>query len=70
LGPDLTEQFLCMNLLSLGLDDPSLPVRVQCLLQLPLISKVVSQQFFKRKIVQFFYEMSISQHKEIKQAVC
>ena len=46
-GKNLCEQFIGLELLSLG-EDVSFKVRKEAIKQLPTIGKLVSQQFFSR----------------------
>ena len=52
-GKNLCEQFIGLELLSLG-EDPSFKVRKEAIKQLPTIGKLVSQQFFSRLFL--FYQ--------------
>lgn len=52
-GKDLCEQFVGLEFLSLG-EDPQIRVRKEAINNLSLLSKVVSHQFFKQRLLPFF----------------
>lgn len=54
-GSQLCEQFIGLEMLSLG-DDTSVKVRKEAIKHLPVISKLVSKQFFKNRFSQFYSE--------------
>lgn len=54
-GKQLCEQFIGLQILSLG-DDSSVKVRKQAIKHLPIISKMVSKQFFSNRFSSFFME--------------
>ena len=51
-GPSLCEQFIGLELLSLG-EDISLKVRKEAVKHLPIIAKLVNRHFFQR-LLQFY----------------
>ena len=53
IGKDLCEQFLALQLLSMG-EDPKINVRREVILNLPLIGKIVSPMFFHQRILSFY----------------
>lgn len=55
-GQSLCEQFIGLELLSLG-EDISYKVRKEAILQLPVIAKLVNRQFFTR-LFQFYRDKS------------
>lgn len=54
-GKQLCEQFIGLEILSLG-DDSSVKVRKEAIKHLPIISKLVSKQFFTNRFSSFFIE--------------
>lgn len=52
-GKDLCEQFVALEFLSLG-EDPQIRVRKEAIINITVISKVVSDNFFKQRILPFF----------------
>lgn len=52
-GKDLCEQFVGLELLSLG-EDPQTKVRRETIIHLPTISKIVSPVFFKQRFFPFY----------------
>lgn len=52
-GRDLCEQFVGLEILSLG-EDPQIKVRKEAVLNLPTISRIVSHNFFKTRLLPFF----------------
>lgn len=55
-GPSLCEQFIGLELLSLG-EDINYKVRKEAILQVPVIAKLVNKQFFAR-LFQFYRDKS------------
>ena len=56
-GKDLCEQFVGLEFLSLG-EDPKVKVRKETVMNLPVISKVVSLSFVRQKLVPFYLRVS------------
>ncbi|KAL4456953.1 hypothetical protein ABPG74_014591 [Tetrahymena malaccensis] len=56
-GTDLCEQFVGLEILSLG-EDPQLRVRKESVLNLPIVGKVVSQEFFQQRLLPFYIRKS------------
>jgi hypothetical protein len=52
-GKDLCEQFVGLELLSLG-EDPQVKVRRETILNLPIVAKIVGPLFFKQRFFPFF----------------
>lgn len=52
-GKDLCEQFVGLELLSLG-EDPQIKVRKEAIINLPVISKIVTHNFFKTRLLPFY----------------
>lgn len=52
-GKDLCEQFVGLELLSLG-EDPQSKVRRETIIHLPTISKIVGPVFFKQRFFHFY----------------
>lgn len=59
-GKQLCEQFIGLEILSLG-DDSSVKVRKEAIRHLPIISKLVSKQFFTNRFSTFFIEKARDQ---------
>lgn len=64
-GRDLCEQFIGLELLSLG-EDSHLKVRQEAIINLPTISKEVSQGFFKNRFFKFYQKKSGETHWGIR----
>ncbi|EAR99442.2 protein phosphatase 4 regulatory subunit 1, putative (macronuclear) [Tetrahymena thermophila SB210] len=56
-GTELCEQFVGLEILSLG-EDPQLRVRKESVLNLPIVGKVVSQEFFQQRLLPFYIRKS------------
>ena len=56
-GKDLCEQFVGLEFLSLG-EDPQIKVRKEAVMNLPIISKVVSINFVRQKLIPFYQRVS------------
>lgn len=52
-GKDLCEQFVGLELLSLG-EDPQVKVRKETIVHLPNISQIVSPLFYKQRFFPFY----------------
>ena len=52
-GKDLCEQFVGLEFLSLG-EDPQIRVRKEAIINLSHLSKVVTHNFFKQRLLPFF----------------
>lgn len=59
-GRDLCEQFVGLELLSLG-EDPQVKVRRETVINLPTVAKIVSPNFFKQRFFPFFLKLAIFQ---------
>ena len=66
-GVDLCEQFVSFEILSLG-EDPELNVRKESIINLPVIGKIVSQEFFKSRLLQFYISRCSDNNWEIRKA--
>lgn len=56
-GRDLCDQFIGLEILSLG-EDSHLKVRQEAIVNLPIISKEVSQSFFRNRLLKFYQKKS------------
>lgn len=56
-GRDLCDQFIGLEILSLG-EDSHLKVRQEAINNLPIISKEVSQSFFRNRLLKFYQKKS------------
>ena len=66
-GRDLCEQFIGLEFKSLG-EDPNLKVRKEAIINLPSISKVVGESFFKNKLFEFYQKKAKESHWGIRKA--
>lgn len=66
-GRDLCEQFIGLELLSLG-EDSHLKVRQEAIINLPIISREVSQSFFKNRFFKFYQKKSGETHWGIRKS--
>lgn len=66
-GTSLCEQFIGLELLSLG-EDTSFKVRKEAILHLPTISKLVSKQFFTRLFAFYFSKSKDGSNWAIRKA--
>ncbi len=53
-GKDLCEQFIGLEFLLMGEEDPQLRVRKEAVANLPSIGRVVSSHFFRQKLLPFY----------------
>jgi len=67
IGKDLCEQFLALQLLSMG-EDPKVSVRREVIANLPLIGKIVSPVFFHQRILSFYLNVCKESYWELRKA--
>jgi len=67
IGKDLCEQFLALQLLSMG-EDPKVSVRREVIANLPLIGKIVSPMFFHQRILSFYLNVCKESYWELRKA--
>ena len=66
-GRDLCDQFIGLEILSLG-EDSHLKVRQEAIINLPIISKEVSQSFFRNRLLKFYQKKSNEQNWGIRKS--